>query len=154
MIIKDTLKGIAIALVAAYFFGIGFSLLFGFDDPMTKPGSIFIVIPIVGLLYTFWFVIPIGAVLGILIPKIARDYSRQASITYGLLLGVAIGAVGSLALSAIGITSGFRDGYWKDFAVLLLAMSLYSAFWTAGYAYLCGKIGTMILEKEINVNLP
>jgi hypothetical protein len=139
MMIKNALKGIAIALIAAYGFGIVFSLIFGFDDPMAKPGSIFIVIPIFGLFYSFWFVIPIGVILGILIPKIAYSHSRRNAIIYGLLTGLAVGTVGSLALSAIGLTDQFRFPNWANFTVFLIVMSLYSAIWTAAYAYLCGK---------------
>jgi hypothetical protein len=141
MMIKNALKGIAIALVAAYGFGIFFGLSFnsGRADIANSLFGGLIVIPIIGLLYSFWFVIPIGAILGILIPKIARNYSRKITLIYGLLIGLAIGITLSLILSAIGFTTGFRDGYWLDFISFLLATSIYSALWTMGYAYLCWK---------------
>jgi hypothetical protein len=143
MKLKDALKGIAIALTAAYFFPIVCSPLFGFGDPSNGlQRSLFILFistPILGLIFTFWLVIPLGAVFGILIPQIARLQPRQTVMLYGLLLGLSGGTVVSIILSVVKILSGFRDGYWRDFAPFWLAMSVYSAVWTSLYTYWQGR---------------
>jgi hypothetical protein len=139
MIIKNALKGIAIALVAAYFFGIVFGLLYGSRSLFDSVFGSFILIPIVGVIYTFWFVIPIGAIFGILIPKIARHHSRKVTIIYGLLIGIVVGIAGTFALWVIGFQDGFRESHSRDVIIFLSVMSLYSSIWTIAYAYLSSK---------------
>ena len=104
--ITDALKGIIIALIAAYFFMVMVS--FGFGDEF-KFMSNFVVIPLFGLLYSFGLIIPLGVALGVTI---------------------------SLVLSLVGFLPALRMGHWQDFGFLLLMMSLYSAVWTGAYAYL------------------
>jgi hypothetical protein len=64
----------------------------------------------VGLAFSFWFVIPIGMVLGVLIPKLFADRSAAAAASGGALLGFAAGFIGglllSLFLSWLSISSG------------------------------------------------
>lgn len=143
MKLKNALKGIAIALTAAYFFPIVGSPLFGFGDPSNGLQKslfiLFIFTPIFGLIYSFWLVVPLGIALGSLIPQIARQQPRQTAILYGLLIGLLGGTALSLILSAVKILPGFRDGYWRDFAIVLLAMSVYSAVWTSLYTYWQGR---------------
>lgn len=142
MKVKDALKGIVLALVAAYFFPIFFNLLFekqALSTQLSDPKGLFLLYPLIGLLATYWLVIPIGAGLGILIPKVAHRHSRQTAMFYGLLLGALVGIAGSITLSLFKILPGVRDGYWSSLAYILLAMSLYSAVWVGAYSYLCGK---------------
>jgi hypothetical protein len=141
MYIKEALTGIFLALAAAYFFSVLTALQYlpGRNLGVSIAGSLFTVFvfyPLFGLLYSFWFVIPIGAIIGVLIPKIARDYPRRTTVFYGLLLGVAVGITGSLALGFYIGTP--QNGYWRDFFGVLV-MSLYSAVWTGFYSFLCGK---------------
>ena len=139
---KDALKGIVIALVAAYFFPIFFNLFFekqALSTQLSDPQGHFLLYPLIGLLATCWLVIPIGAGLGMLIPKVAHRHARQTTLLYGLLLGVLVGIVGGFTLSLFKIVPGVRDGYWSSLAYILLAMSLYSAVWVGAYSFLSGK---------------
>ena len=133
-IIINLVKGVVSALLAAYIF---IALYTFIPSDMSNFASSFIVIPIFGLLYTFWLVIPVGAVLGLVIPTMVNNRSRQTSVLYGGLLGAGVGAIVCILLSLIGLLPALRNGVWLDFTVLLLAMMLYSAAWTGIYAFFC-----------------
>src|SRR6185369_9997750 len=76
---------------------------------------LFIAAPIVGFITTFWLVMPLGAALGILIPKITRRRPLKTVMVYSLLIGVMMGGAAGLIFSATGMLPGFRDGRWSEF---------------------------------------
>lgn len=141
---KDALKGIVMALIAAWFFpAIYLSLASNIGD-LTRDlkGTLlflFIAAPVVGFITTFWLVIPFGAALGILIPKITRQRPRKTVIVYSFLIGLLTGGAAGFIFSAAGMLPGFRDGRWSEFLFVLPVISIYSAVWISAYSYWCSK---------------
>lgn len=122
--VKNALLGIAIALVAAYFFTVVF---FTFIMGMRGMRALFSLIPLIGLLYTFWVVIPLGAALGMLIPKMVYGKSRWMAALQGAGLGAVSGLISFLCLDSV-----YELGM-SEVPILLLAMA-YSALWVGAYA--------------------
>ncbi|HEY0099094.1 MAG TPA: DUF5957 family protein [Pyrinomonadaceae bacterium] len=129
---KDALKGAGLALVAAYLFG---CLLVLFSARGAPELSQVVVTGFAGLCFSFWFVIPIGMALGVLIPKLSAGRSVGAAATGGALLGVAAGFIGGILLSlfldwfGIGFASGKSRLLYFPFV-----MGIYCAPWTSAYA--------------------
>jgi Na+/H+ antiporter NhaA len=105
-----------------------------------------VVIPGFALAYTFWFIIPLGAIVGVLIPKIVGSKTALESILYGIFFGLAIGILGGVVLSSF-LNAWLASGsswnsplWWQDFArktlVGCITLSLYSIPWTSAFAYL------------------
>jgi hypothetical protein len=125
--IKNVLLGIALALVAAYFYPI---VLVTLMDGTLGLEVLFSGLPLYGLFYTFWLVIPLGAALGMLIPKIAYGKNRWIAA----LQGAGFGAVGGL-VSIFCFTSVFSLG--TD--ILWFSVIPYCAVWVGAYAWYCAK---------------
>ena len=128
--IKNALLGVALALAAAYSFSI--ILLTVLIGPRGLMG-IFTTLPLFGLFYTSWIVVPLGAALGMLIPRIAAGKSRWTAALHG----AGYGAVGGLAamicfVSAYGLVPAPPPLLWVGVAV-------YSAVWVGAYAYIRAK---------------
>jgi len=122
--IKDVLLGIALALVAAYLFP-AFLLVF-----LNGPSGVLVLftgLPLLGLIHSYWLVIPLGVALGMLIPQIANGKNRWAAA----LQGAGFGAVGGL-VSVYCFTSVFR--FRSGLGVLWIAVIVYCALWVGGYA--------------------
>jgi hypothetical protein len=130
---KDALKGAALALAAAYLFG---CLLALFSARGESSLYDLLLVGFVGLAFSFWFVIPIGMILGVLIPKLFADRSAAAAASGGALLGFAAGFIGgrllSLFLSWLSIASGADKSLSLYFS---LVIGIYCAPWTSVYAY-------------------
>jgi hypothetical protein len=126
---KNALLGIAIALVAAYMFPVVLvTLLEGWQGILL----FFSAAPLMGLLYTFWLVIPLGAALGMLIPQMAHGKNRWTAA----LQGAGFGAIGGLATAFCFIsTSELRKGG----GVLWILVIAYCALWVGGYAFYLAK---------------
>ena len=127
--VKNALLGAAIALVAAYLFPV--ALLFVLDGPngLTLISSTLILRI---LFYTSWMVIPLGAALGMLIPRIAAGKTRWTAALHG----AGYGAAGGFAL-LIGLTSIVRFRFMPD--VIWLAVMVYCAVWVGAYAFIRAK---------------
>jgi hypothetical protein len=127
--IKNALIGVAIALVAAYSFPAvlltlmmgprGLLILFSFE-------------PLQAMVYVSWIVIPLGAALGMLIPRMAAGKRRWVAALHG----AGYGAVGGLAamICFIYVFSLMRGG-----DVLAVAAMVYSAVWVGAYAFIRAK---------------
>lgn len=127
--IKDALLGVAIALVAALLFPI--TLVFLLAGP---EGLSFVLSPVlfVGLFYTSWLVVPLGAALGMLVPRVAAGKTRWAAALHG----AGYGAAGGLAL-VIGLAPIFRAPFKPDW--VWAAVVAYCAVWVGAYAYVRAK---------------
>lgn len=129
---KDALKGAGLALVAAYLFAFLLSLLSARGEPELPQ---LLVAGFAGLCFSFWFVIPLGMVLGVLIPKLFAHRSGAAAVAGGSVLGFAAGFIGGVLLSFflnwLGIGSGEGRSIHLYFS---LAMGLYCVPWTCAYA--------------------
>ena len=127
--IKNALIGVGIALVAALLFPIVLVAL------LVGPGGLrYVLTPalFVGLFYTSWLVVPLGAALGMLIPRIAAGKTRWAAALHG----AGYGAAGGLAL-IIGLTPVFRAPLKPD--MIWVAVITYCALCVGAYAYIRAK---------------
>lgn len=127
--VKNALLGVGIALVAALLFPIILVTL------LVGPGGLRYVLSralLVGLFYTSWLVIPLGAALGMLIPRIAAGKTRWAAALHG----AGYGAAGGLAL-IIGLTPVFRAPFTPD--LIWVAVIAYCAVWVGAYACIRAK---------------
>lgn len=150
-IIHDVLLGVFLSLVAAYMFcivaGIWTTTLDG-RWATADIADLFIGGPVFALAFTFWLVVPIGAILGSLIPALVKNKSVGMSILYGLVLGFVIGllcaAVGAymiadvetISSAPIPDTAKWWSTYWKEFFSLGYLTTPYSSLWITGYAFL------------------
>ncbi|MDT4895299.1 MAG: hypothetical protein QOH25_376 [Acidobacteriota bacterium] len=128
-IIKNVLLGIVIALVATYLFP---GVLFFFLEGPKGLLVIFSLLPLYGLFYTFWLVIPLGVALGMLIPRMASGKDRWTAALHGAGFGALAGLV-----SVFCFTSVFRLGPGVD--VLWISVIAYCALWVGGYAFYCAR---------------
>src|SRR5215207_680018 len=117
--IKNALLGVAIALVAALLFPIALVIVLAGPD-----GLRFLISPVllVGLFYTSWLVAPLGAALGMLIPRIAAGKTRWTAALHG----AGYGAAGGLALM-LGLTPFLHGPLTPD--LLWAAVIAYCAVW-------------------------
>ncbi|HYG81274.1 MAG TPA: hypothetical protein VD861_12840 [Pyrinomonadaceae bacterium] len=127
--VKNALLGLALALVAAYTFPAALLTL------MMGPRALRILfspVPVVGLLYGSWILIPLGAALGMLIPRIAAGKSRWKAALHG----AGYGAVGGLAaMICFASVYDLRPGL----DLLVVSAAAYSAVWVGAYAYVRAK---------------
>jgi hypothetical protein len=112
MNIKNAIKGIFIAILAAS----TFTVLLAAPFCLGKPDFLFTIVGW-GLLFTSWFVIPIGAIFGMLIPKIAAGKTPTQAAKWGVLPGIGLGAVGSFVLNFYSFSSHCHipNSVWTDF---------------------------------------
>jgi hypothetical protein len=123
--IKDILKGIALASIAAYIFGVLF--MWVTDPPDSVSPEIFLA-SLNGLLLTFWLFIPIGMGLGILIPRLFAGRSASFAFFGGIILGFFFGLAGGLLLD-------FLSGKHGQNFIFSLFMGVYCAPWAGVYAW-------------------
>ena len=127
--IKNALLGVVIALVAACLFPVVLVILLVGPADL---GLVFSPVIFIGLFYTSWLVIPLGAALGMLIPRIAAGKTRWAAALHG----AGYGAAGGFALM-IGLTSIIRSWFGSD--LIWVAVMVYCAAWVGAYAYIRAK---------------
>lgn len=126
---KNALLGVAIAIVATYSFpAVLFTLMIGPRALMV----LFSPLPLRGLLMTFWMVIPLGAALGMLIPRIAAGKNRCTAALHG----AGYGAIAGLAVM-LCFTSVFTS--WMAPGQLWFAVVVYCAVWVGAYACIRAK---------------
>src|SRR4051812_12211353 len=99
--VVDMLLGVLIALAAAHVYSV---IIFWKTIDSHNPKEVavlFLIVPFYALLYTFWFVIPLGAALGIAIPEAVRNKSRWMAALLGAALGIGVGLMIGLFLALI-----------------------------------------------------
>lgn len=129
MNVRNALLGVAIALVATYLFpAILFTLLEGPEGLQL----LYSPLTINALYVTSWMVIPLGAALGVLIPRIASGKRRWVAALHG----AGYGAVGGLA-AIICFASIYLRRLEPD--VLWVGVVTYCAVWVGAYAYIRAK---------------
>lgn len=138
MTLKNALKGILIALLAAFIYAA--IILTSF----LGAGWV--------LLNTCWFVIPAGAVIGIMIPRITERKTPLKAALSGIILAIFLGSIGSLLIAfyfdvipvmspsaRITNPSLWWAALWRRVVFQAIFMAIYSAIWIAGYAYYRAK---------------
>lgn len=124
--VRDALLGIAIALVAAYLYP---AFLFTLMDGLDGLAVLLTTFPLFALSHGFWIVIPLGAALGMLVPKIASGKSRWTAALQGAALGAFAGLVSVYSFTSVN-PLGPRTG------VLWVTVIVYCAVWVGAYAFL------------------
>jgi hypothetical protein len=126
--IKNALLGIVLALVATYLYIAAVAVLIGGARGLRLAFS---TIPFVVLFYISWVVIPSGAALGMLIPRIAYGKSRWMAALQGAALGAVTGLLALFCLNAV-YPFGLRDNF-------VMSVIAYCAVWVGAYAALRAK---------------
>lgn len=127
--VKNALRGVVIALAAAYFFAV---LLIAVTD---GPGGLkyaFGPLALFALVYTSWVVVPLGAALGMLIPRIAAGKNRWAAALHGAGYGAAGGLAAMMCFSSVFFNTLRPDMLW-------VGLVAYCAVWVGAYGYIRAK---------------
>lgn len=123
--VKNALLGVAIALAAAYLFPTVLATL------MVGPEGLRLLyspVTFSALYMTSWMVIPLGAALGVLIPRIAAGKSRWAAALHGAGYGAAGGLAAVICFASIYLRRLGPDVLW-------VAVVAYCAVCVGAYAY-------------------
>src|SRR6266705_272428 len=89
----NLVRGIGTALLASYVYGVLVWTVFGPFQPLTLLAGVYSVI------VTAWFVLPLGAVLGLSLPNAASRLRPSHAAIQGFALGVLCGLLCGLLLS-------------------------------------------------------
>jgi hypothetical protein len=97
-----------------------------------------------GLLYTSWYVLPVGAFCGVLLARRVASRGRRRAAVEAVALGLGVSVVGILILLVIvavllewSLAEIFR--YAAEAGSLLLLLWLYSSLWLVGLALWLGS---------------
>jgi hypothetical protein len=126
---KNALLGTILACIAAYLYFAGFILIV--ERWRWSPRMLFL-FPFVVLFYVSWIVIPLGASLGMLIPRMAYGKARWVAA----LQGAALGGVAGL-ISILCLMSAYQQRSGEPFIVA--SIIAYCALWVGGYAFFRAK---------------
>jgi hypothetical protein len=124
------LKGILVSVVASLIYSYGFALAMGgVGSPAQAAYTFFPALMVLPLMS--WFIIAIGILLGIALPRALTFLpSPRAAVCGGAALGLLVGAAGGSLLAFL-----FTVGTRRIYAYLGLTMAAYMAIWVAGFAY-------------------
>ena len=126
--IKDGLLGMALALVAAYLFPV---ILFTILNWPRGALFLFRGVPFYGVTYASWIVIPLGASLGMPVPRLANGKPRWIAALQGAGFGAVAGLVTILCFTAV-----FRAAWGTP---LRISVITYCALWVGAYALIRAK---------------
>lgn len=127
--LKNALVGVAIALVAAYLFPVLLAAL------LVGPRGLrlaFTPLPFRALYLSSWIVVPLGAALGVLIPRIAAGKRRWVAALHGAGYGATGGLAAMICWAAVFMPAAGPVRLW-------VAMVAYCAVWVGAYAYIRAK---------------
>jgi uncharacterized membrane protein len=162
--VSNALLGGFLSLIATYLFIVSLVLK---NEIASAGGSsinlmdLFIGAPAYVLAFTFWIVIPIGLLFGLVIPLLVRKKTTREALVYGILIGAIAGLLfawfGAYEAAEVGSFSsdGPPDGakwwvlFWGQFASLAPLTIVYSSIWTGGYAFI--KAGGAGVEREASL---
>ena len=103
----------------------------------------------------FLLAIPVGAILGLLVPRLVATRSRPAALLrcggIGIVAGLVVGIVLSVVLSGGMLSSSNAvmhthpsyvwSAFWLGMVGMCLVTIPYVGLWTVGYAVWCGRRG-------------
>ena len=129
--VKNVAKGVGFAILAAYGYVLLLTILSKWWVALNSDGSVSISAALgwagIGTVFSLWMTAPLGALLGYLIPTLARRWSLKEALCKGALLGVILGFLGGLLL--------FRVARDLHFVRLYTTMGLYSAVWVSFFSW-------------------
>jgi hypothetical protein len=127
--VKDIFLGIAIAHVAAYVF----SIIIVWNPSHHRgllEGDLYIA-ALYLLFYGFWLVIPLGIILGIVIPKMVYDKTRWIAALHGAAIGI---VAALMVMSCLWMFFGISS--WSEALNGLFWIAAYFTVWTSLYAFI------------------
>lgn len=148
--LKNVLRGVLATVACAYVYAL-LLLVFSSDflqETLANKLRILLFIPLYMLLVTSWFVLPMGGVLGAVLPSLVRGRSGREAFVRGMALGVFAGILAaclttlwmnlpSPSASDVKIVDreAWLRGIRRDFMWYLLTMTPLCAVWVAVWAY-------------------
>jgi len=137
--VRDAIQGVLIALASGYVFVLLFLALNirRPNAPIPDLGFLF-VMPLPVLLNYSWFILPIGVVSGMLLPRLVQHRGRVETWVIAGIASAAIAtlwAVGSTAVQTTGMESGIERSQIRDFAIGIAPwLALYTLPWVLVFA--------------------
>ena len=121
--ITNTLLGALLSLIAAYLLIVAFFLkneIASDGWSSIHPTDILIGAPLYVLAHSYWILIPIGLLCGLVIPLLVGKKTRRQALVYGILTGITIGLVFACFFAydfAVGTSIGSDDSvkWWGRF---------------------------------------
>jgi hypothetical protein len=156
--ISNTLLGALLSLMAAYLLIVTFVLkseIASFGWSSINPMVILVGAPLYVLAHTYWILIPIGLLFGLVIPLLVSKKTRRQALVYGILTGIIVGLVFACFSAydfAVGTSIPSDDSvkwwgrFWGDFASSLPLMIVYCSIWTSAYSF--SKAGGASVEQK------
>ena len=145
--IINTFLGALLSLIAAYLVIVTFVL----KSEIASDGwssiramDILIGAPLYVLAHSYWILIPIGLLCGLVIPLLVNKKTRRQALVYGILTGITIGLVFACFFAydfAVGTSIGSDDSvkwwgrFWGEFASSAPVTIVYCSIWTGAYAF-------------------
>jgi hypothetical protein len=126
---KHVGTGVALVTAGAYAYGLLYSVLLSRAAPKFNAGWFAAIVdPLKSILPCAWFLLPIGAVLGWLMPRLFLDREPRRAFARGVLLGLAVGLIvasldarhDQLSLLLQGNQIGGTEVHLRRFKSLLL----------------------------------
>ena len=110
-------RGVAVALIAAFFFAVLFFAATGVGILSA------LLVAVAGVYFSLWFVLSAGALCGYLTPEIAQLSWPRLRLAVGALLGLAVGGFGGITIGRE--LSGARyAGTTNSFSPAVLGVSM------------------------------
>ena len=145
--IINTFLGALLSLIAAYVVIVTFVLkseVASYGWSSIHPGDILIGAPLYVLIHSFWILIPIGLLCGLVIPLLVGRKTRRQALVYGILTGIIIGLVFGCFLAydfAAGTSFGSDNSgkwwgrFWGEVVWSVPITIVYCSIWTSAYAF-------------------
>jgi|SRR5678815_5158435 hypothetical protein len=157
--IGNMLLGALLTLIAAYLLIVTFVLkseIASVGWSWINPAVILIGAPLYTLVHIYWILIPIGVILGLVIPLLVSKKTRRQALVYGILTGIIIGLVFecfvaydfAVGTSIIGSDDSVKwwSRFWGEVASSLPLTIFYCSVWTTAYSFI--KAGRASVEQK------
>ncbi len=126
--LRDALLGILVALAAGYGFVLVYTLIWARAE--IEP-TVLLLMPLPVVMLCSWFVLPVGVLTGILLPRFVRGRNGLETLLIAVLVSAAIGVIWMLTSNAFLTRS--RGGH--DFVVGVAPwLAIYSLPWVLAFA--------------------
>ena len=144
----NALLGAFLSLIAAYLLTVIYLVkneIFRSTGSAIGVADLLIGAPVWALVHLFWWVIPVGLIVGFTLPLLVKNKSRRYALIYAILIGVAVGlyfgvlSAHDFATHSLPANEPFYNSRWWErftweFVSFSPLMIVYSAIWTCAYA--------------------
>jgi hypothetical protein len=115
-------------MLAAYVYVLADTVLLRAPVALNRDGSLSIPGALLwscwNVVWSLWLTVPLGAILGFGVPRLAAHWSRREAIYKGGLLGFGLGFLGGVFLAA-----WFHLGFSPQSVTLCTTMACYTSIW-------------------------